>query len=576
MKSLGRFFLYMLAALGVLTVSLIIFGIVAINHFKHHFEPAALPQAITLQLDLADAIPETNAHNPLAGTPFSQDLGMREIVLSLEAARKDSRVKQINVNLWGNPLTIGQMQELRAALLRVKSDGKRVEFFTDSMGELAGGTGAYFVATAADHITVQPAGGFAVVGLAMEQPYLRGLFDDLGILPEFEKREAYKSAPDLGTRTAMSDEERGMLTSLLNSINDYLLGAIAETRKNVTVASLKQQQAVGPESAKAALAKQLIDKIGYADEVPKQGELVDLADYAAQPAAPGKPVKMAGAFAIIDGEGEIGNTSTGGFSEGTFDAQTISKAFADAVEDKDVKAILFRVNSPGGSTTASETIRRGVLRAKAAGKPVIVSMGDLAASGGYWVSADADRIIAYPATITGSIGVFAGKLTIGALSEKHKVHWDGVATDDMANIGSLAHGFTPQQRAKLSRIADDTYQEFLERVSKGRKIDITKLETIAGGRVWSGVQAKELGLVDQLGTFYDAVLAVKAALKLPPEAVLGIVELPEPEFPLSKMLKSFGGVLGMNGFTWPQLWQQLQGAAHPALRAETMPMTIKP
>lgn len=572
LKNIGRYLLLSLATLGGLTMLLVILLMVGISRFQHHLQPEPLPNEMTLQLDLSEPMPETNTHSALAGTPFNKDIGMRELIFTLERARKDDRVKQLNLNLWGNPLTIGQMQELRAAMLRFRENGKKIEFFTDSMGELTGGTGAYYVATAADHISVQPAGGFALVGLAMEQPYLRGLLDDFGILPEFEKREAYKSTPDLITAKQMSAEERGMLTDLLNSINNYLLGAMAEKRKGLTVEGLKQLQAHGPESAKAALARQMIDRIAYADDLPKQGELVNMEDYISQPAmakmTPG-PVTM---IAVIDGEGEIGPGSEGGFS-----AQNILQAFDDAIENKDVKAILFRVNSPGGSVTASETIRRGVLRAKAAGKPVIVSMGDVAASGGYWVSADADKILAYPATITGSIGVFAGKLSINGLSEKHHVYWNGVATDEMASIGSMAHGFTAAQRERLAALADDTYQEFLERVSKGRKIDIEKLRTIAGGHVWSGAQAKEIGLVDQVGTFYDALQEMKAQLKLPPDATLGLIALPEPQLPFGKILKALGGFAGMDGLTLTQLWQSLQGKlVQPGLRAKYDAPALKP
>jgi protease-4 len=218
-------------------------------------------------------------------------------------------------------------------------------------------------------------------------------------------------------------------------------------------------------------------------------------------------------------------------------ADKISEAFHDAAEADDVKAIVFRIDSPGGSPEASETIRRALLEAQKKGKPVIVSMGEVAASGGYWVAMNADRIIAEPATLTGSIGVFAGKFTVGGLTQKIGVNLETLKTTDSAGMWSMTDEFTPPQLARVNALLDNTYQAFKKNVSDARKIPIEKMPDIAKGRVWTGEQALPIGLVDALGGYRQALDAVREKLKLGKDAPLALEPYPPPETPYDRVLK---------------------------------------
>jgi protease-4 len=372
----------------------------------------------------------------------------------------------------------------------------------------------------ADELWMQPGASFQVTGLANEDIFFKRFFDKYGIKADYEQRYEYKNAVNGYLYDNYTPAHREAQLSWLGSVYATGLGTAAADRET-DPAALRRDIEAGPYLAEEALRLKLIDKLGQerdaeADLLKRAGDgaqMVDFDDYAR-----GRRPRERGtgpAIAVIEAEGDIvtgkdggGNPFTGG---STIYSDTVSDAFYDAIKAKDVKAIVFRVNSPGGSDTASEQILAAVRAAKAAKKPVVVSMGTYGASGGYWIASEASAIIAEPSTLTGSIGVFGGKFAIGPALARFgiDIRQVGVGNPDAGAYG-VGQDFTPAQRAVISRWMDTIYANFIQRVATGRKLPLDRVREIARGHVWTGAQAKQLGLVDELGGFYEAVDKAKA------------------------------------------------------------------
>ncbi|HLI20668.1 MAG TPA: signal peptide peptidase SppA, partial [Stellaceae bacterium] len=372
-------------------------------------------------------------------------------------------------------------------------------------------------------IWLQPMGLVGLVGLRIEMPYLRGTLDMLGITPDFEHREEFKDAANMFTEKQMTDPEREELQALLDSINGKILMDVAADRK-IDPATLQPLIDRAPLLTDEALKAHLVDHVGTREDAiasfSAASKLVSLGDYrdrAGEAHQSGPTVALIYATGLIArGGGDGGNVLTGNESA----TDEIVRAFRLAQEDKNVHAIIFRIDSPGGSATAAETIWAAVHRAHQAGKPVIVSMGDVAGSGGYYIAAPADKIVAEPATLTGSIGVVAGKPVAAGLLQKLGASTGALQTGANAGMFSLFEDFTPAERDRLNAVLDDIYAGFKHRVAQGRKLSDDAVEAVAKGRVWSGIDAQSHGLVDQLGGFETAVdLAKQAAGVAPGEDV---------------------------------------------------------
>jgi protease IV len=380
-----------------------------------------------------------------------------------------------------------------------------------------GGPSAYHSITAADEIWMQPGSDFMINGVTFETEFLKGLFDKIGLTPQIYALYEYKNAPNSYNETGYTEPHREALEGLANSLWNTALTDIAADR-GMQVPALKALLESGPKPAEAALEAKLVDKLGWPEDaeeaaLEKAGEDSELVDllYYAPPASKAKAKD--GMIAIVGGEGAVitgGGGSDSPFSETPgFASDVIARAILDAAEDEDVKAIVFRVDSPGGSPTASDQIWRAVERAKEAGKPVVVSMGSLAASGGYYVSTGADAIIANRGTITGSIGIFGGKFAIDGTFNKIGVTFDTVSVGgDFANAYGVAP-FNQGQEAEIRAMLKRGYDRFLGLVGEGRDMTYDEVHAIARGRVWSGEEAQKIGLVDELGGFLTAIEKAK-------------------------------------------------------------------
>ena len=480
--------------------------------------PAPLPGAAVLELDLRQALSDQDAQNPLSA--FGRGgLSVMSVVEALKRAEQDGRVKGLLIRLPETGMEPGAADEIRLAVKRFRDAGKPVIAHSQGLYQAGVVSSTYMVGAAANELWLQPGASVQVTGFSVEDLFFKRAFDKYGVEPEFEQRQEFKNAVNGYLHADYTEAHRTAQLSWMNAVYSSGL-ALAAADRGVAPAELRRQLESGPYPADRAQALKLVDKLGLVheaerallDKAGRDAELVDLESYVR---SVGKHEGSGPVVAVIEAEGAIVTGRDGAVNplapSAMIYSDDIADALYDAAEDDDVRAIVFRVNSPGGSDTASEQILAAVRAAKAAKKPVVVSMGTYGASGGYWIASEASAIVAQPTTLTGSIGVYGGKLAFGpALAEFGVDMRELDVGGDFAGVYNLSGEFTPAQEQAFSAMIDRTYQEFLTRVSRGRDLPMAKVQEIARGRVWTGAQAKSLGLVDELGGFYQAVDKAKS------------------------------------------------------------------
>jgi protease IV len=533
------------AAIGVLTV-LAIVGL-ALASWRLSAAPS-LPAAIVLSVDLNRGLAKGAGQGELADLLFGAKPTLRDFLDALDRAAADPRVKGIYLDLGDDNFALATCQQLRDAIRAFRARGKFAIAFATSFGEFGPGTRPYYLATAASEVWLQPLGSVGLIGLDAETPFLRGLLNKIGVAPSVQHREQYKTAANMLTETAMTPAQREETEDLLNQDEAQIVTGIAADR-SLPPARITALIDRGPLLAGDAKSARLVDRIGYRDEARadalaragKDAKFVSLKRYLA---AAGRPHSSSGPkIALIYGTGLVVENSTDDspVDGDELTARNMTRAFASASRDRAVKAILFRIDSPGGSAVASETIWRAVERARAGGLPVIVSMGDVAGSGGYYIAAPADKIVAEPATLTGSIGVLAGKLVVAGLLDKLGVSAQSVERGANAAMFSPLSDFSPTAEAKLNAFLDAAYAGFKERVASGRHMTTAEVEAVAKGRVWTGAEAKQNGLVDALGGYATALRLAAQAAKIPPGKPFQVVVFPPPKSTLDRLFDRLEG-----------------------------------
>lgn len=513
-----------------------------------------IPNEAVLVLNVTDPIGETEHARSLTDPLADAGITVGDLIETLDRARGDDRIKGLIVSLDKMAMELAHIQELRTAIKRFRTSGKFAYIYTASFADLGSGIGAYYLASAFDKIWMQPVGMLSITGLALEMPFAKDVLDKIGANPEFLHREEYKSAMESFTNSHMSAPNRESMQSILDDLSKGIFTDIAEDRK-ITAVKLQPLIDQGLLTGDAALKAGLIDRLDYADVLLREtrekitGEkdseeppLVMVEDYYDE-TSPSKEHNPNANVALVRVAGEIvpGDEPEPGMATGDY----IAEAIIEAAEDKSIKAIVVRVDSPGGSPSASETIRRAIVYAKEKGKKIVVSMGPVAASGGYWVTVNAHHIFAMPSTLTGSIGVIMGKFEIAELWKKIGVNWDSLQWGENARLWSSNKPLSESERASLNDAIDDTYMSFLKRVSDGRKMPVEKVREIAKGRAWTGGQAKANGLVDDLGGLDTALDYTAAQIGLKDRTKLDIRLIPEPLSPLEELMHMLGTQVGI-------------------------------
>jgi protease-4 len=529
-------------SIGVIVTSVVALAVAAAL-FKAQRAPQNLPDRMVLELSLDNGLKEAppRANLPaLLGQPPAFTL--QQIVRALDRARLDSRVAGLSFHMTGGDYPAASSQELRDAVLRFRQSGKFAALYADDLGS-GKSTTEYRLASAFGEIWLHPLSELAINAYAVEIPFARGLLDKIGVKGEIQHAGKYKSYPESIMRSSASDDNAEMTKSLLNDLQVQLEKDIAAGRK-IEIAAVRNLIAEAPIAAEDALKAKLIDRLGYYDEFEaaleqkaEGAENVDLALYGILTArnAPGQ--KMA----LINVNGAL-TTANGAqaMAHDIVSAEEIVEALRDAAEEPSFKAILIRLDSPGGTPLAADMIRRAIELARAQ-KPVVISMSNTAASGGYWMSVAANTIVAQPSTLTGSIGVFGGKIDVSELWEKLGVNWQRFPEDASTDLWSINAPYSVASSAKRQAAIDRTYAQFLKIVANGRKMKVADVEQMAQGRVWTGAQAKELGLVDTLGGLDTAISAAKALTKIPENAPVALILLPKPLTPVEQLVQLLGG-----------------------------------
>ncbi|MEW1842687.1 signal peptide peptidase SppA [Nonomuraea angiospora] len=476
---------------------------------------------LVLELDLTEGLTEGPPADPLAAVLSMRKTRLSDVLSGLKRARQDSRVKALVVKIGGNPLGLAMVQELRQAVIRFRASGKLTVAFSETFGEFGGGTVPYYLATAFERVYLQPSGDVGLTGVALEQRFLKGALTKLGVGYEAGQRHEYKTAVNTFTQDHMTEPHRESMGRIVESVTESLSAGIADGRR-LDPGKVRELIDRGPFTASEALEAGLVDGLAYRDEVYEQvkqaagddSHLLYVSRYARGAAVRKLPHPTADGIALIHGTGMIrtgrsGRSPLGG--GGAMGSDTISAAFRAARRDEHVKAVVFRVDSPGGSYVASDTVWREVTLTRKV-KPVIVSMGDLAASGGYFVAMAADVIVAQPGTLTGSIGVYGGKPVVAEMLEKIGINSEMVASGTNAGMFSTSRGFSPEQWDRVNAWLDRIYDDFVGKVAASRDLTRERAHELARGRVWTGADAHAGGLVDELGGLEDALaLARKRA-----------------------------------------------------------------
>jgi protease-4 len=538
---LKKFVVRFLAVVGALTLVCIIMASISLSLA---LRAGKVPDRVILEVDFEKPLAEYVPADPLALALMREVTTVRDVVEALERASKDERVLGLVAKIGSAPMGLAVIQEIRDAVTAFTNNEKFAVAYAETFGEFGPGNGAYYLATAFDKIYLQPSGDVGLTGLMYELPFVRGTLDKLRMKPRIDHRKEFKSAKNMFTETEFTEAQREAMETLMNSQFGQIARAIVKTRK-VTEEELTAMIDRAPLLGEEAVKAKLVDGLLYRDEVyekVKSGaegvKLLYLGKYLNRA---GRPHKDGPTIALIYGVGGVRrgpseyDALSGSLSMGS---ETVAAAFREAVANKDVKAIVFRVDSPGGSYVASDTIWREVVNAKEAGKPVVVSMGNVAGSGGYFVAMSATKIVAQPGTVTGSIGVLAGKMLTREFWQDHMgITWDDVRTNKNATLWSGRHDYSAEQWQKLQDLLDRVYEDFTAKVTKGRQMEKEKVLEVAKGRIWTGEDAKERGLVDELGGFDVALRLARTEAGLKPDAAIKLAVYPRPKKLIETLLK---------------------------------------
>ncbi|MEM9740916.1 MAG: signal peptide peptidase SppA [Pseudomonadota bacterium] len=500
-----------------------------------------LPDEMVLTLDLRQSLTD---QAPVSGfAAFSNQQGFTDLLVKIDAARDDDDVKGLFIRGSEGAVGSARAEELRDALIDFRESGKFVVAHTQG-SLLSSGPSAYRAISAADEIWMQPGTDLAVTGLSFETQFLKGLLDNLSVTAEIEALYEYKNAPNSYKNETYTDPHREALAALAESVWSVSIDDIA-TDRGLQTANLRSLLEAGPIPAETAMERGLVDTLGWPEDAraaaktrADDADFVSLASYDAPTGRPGAPM-----IAVVGGEGAI-ITGSGGndpfASTVGFGSDRVARAILDAGENDRVDAIVFRVDSPGGSPTASDQIWNAIEQVQEDGTPVVVSMGSVAASGGYYVSAGADHILANDTTITGSIGIFGGKLAIGEGLQRIGVNVESVTVGGTWTDAFSVDRFTDDQRADMIMLLERGYERFTGIVAEGRGMTQAEVHEQARGRVWSGADALERGLVDSIGGFRQAIDVAKSEAGLPPEDDVQLIYYPARQTGFEALEDVFG------------------------------------
>jgi protease IV len=537
-----------LTLFSALSLTLVTITIGALVQSATNNEAAKIPEKSILTIDLSRSIvdldPGKTLQQALAGEA-TRVTELKSVLNAIESATNDPRILAIYLDgSNGKSSTTGfaTLKEVRNSLERFRANGKKVIAYNVDMDKRD-----YYLTSVADRILLNPMGSVDINGFRSETMFFKNALDKYGVGVEVVRVGKYKSFGETWSLNKYSPEAKQATQQLLNNLWGDFKSSVASSRKLTPDAIQKIADDRGTLTASQSIKEKLVDRTAYPDEVQTELKKISGADEADKTTfrnvtldrysevtnrtAKTSSRKIAVLYAqgnIVNGEGGVGQIG----------GDSLARQLRELRVDKDVKAVVLRVNSPGGSALASDIIQREV-RLLQKQKPVVVSMGDVAASGGYWISTYSNKIFAEPNTITGSIGVIGINFNYQKLANNNGINWDVVKTSKLADSSTIARPRTPQELAISQQIVDDIYDDFLNKVSESRKLPKQQVAEIAQGRVWSGTDAKKIGLIDDIGGLNDAIVYAAQTAKLGRDWELE--EYPVVEGWEEKLLKQFAG-----------------------------------
>ncbi|MBO6836419.1 MAG: signal peptide peptidase SppA [Alphaproteobacteria bacterium] len=541
MKIIGKIILWAFAILGGLSF-LFIAAVAAFTASQRDKAPP-MPDSAVLSLDWNEPLEERYVTAPLF-KPV-QPATVLDTLTALERAAAAPQVKALVVQLGAEPMEFARAQELADAVRAFRESGKPAFAYADDLAAFGDATPEVMLAAAFDKVWMAPSGIVGLTGVALEVPYFAEGLGDLGVTAEFEQRHEFKGGADPFTEERMPLPVRRSLGALAQGLLDQAVAAIAAGR-DLEPAGVRALVDQGPLLGDEAVAAGLIDGLLYRDQFESEveKEFGDDAQWIDAPflLAASKEdregmTEPAAKVAVLYGIGPIGvGNADGPFADPGFDTETLIDTLQGIVEDGGYDAVLLRIDSPGGAYGPSDAVWHTVGRVREAGIPVVVSMGGTAASGGYFVSVASDRIVAQPGTITGSVGVYGGKFDVSRLWEDLGVRWDRVAAGENAGMWSINRGFDREERARFARAIDFVYADFTTKVAQGRGFDAATLDQVARGRIFTGQDALDVGLVDRLGGYPAALAELRDLMQIAPEDEIELEVLPKPKAPWQALL----------------------------------------
>lgn len=509
-EALRRFFNVFFYGLGIimfLSICLKVWGAVQMH------AAMAVTDGTVLRLDLDTDLYETRPDDFIGALTFGNAPTVADVVTGLRRAAEDRKITMLVASLTRSNLSLAQVQEIRSALSVFRKSGKKTIVHAPTLGELGGGLNAYYLATAFDEIWVQPTGEVGVSGMGFEMPYIRKALEKLGIRPSFSARYEYKTGADMMTASHMSEAEKKNLTGLIDSLLTRIAADVADAR-GLSEKEARRLLISGPYDASRAKSLKLIDEVEYADVLEERlkeesADIRDFFDYAAVSAPFISEKTPVVAYIPAVGVIQFGDSVFGGDSYASvMGTGTIGSQLRDAADDDAVKAVVLRIDSPGGGYTPSDSLWRDLVYLRQEKKkPVVCTMSSTAASGGYFISLGCDKVFAQPATVTGSIGVFGGKLVFKDFLKKLNINVDTVSIGENVGLLSMAQDFTPSQKKYFNNTLDRIYRDFTAKVAARRGLTAKKTDAVARGRVFTGEEAVKNGLVDAIGGIEEAVAA---------------------------------------------------------------------
>ena len=535
---------YALALFGVV-VLLLLFLLLNLLGGTGNIVPN-VPKNAVLTLDLNQNYPETRVDDLWAELSEVPQTSFYDLIKAINIAALDNRVSAIVAKINDTPLGLAQIQDLRSALEAFRSTGKKAYIYSSGMGNFGGGTSEYYLASAFDEIWMQPHSEIGITGLNIEIPFFKQLLAKFGVEAEFYARHEYKNAAASLVSSSFSKPYREEMTKLGKSLFSQMMNDIVRSR-NLSEKSLLKLINDAPISAEKGSVSGLVDRIAYQPDLfdfvlnKTDGTLFNMLDYVYSIESDEQNLPTI-AFLVLDGTIAEGISSSNPLQgENIVGTETFMKQLDDIANNKYVKAVVVRVNSPGGSYTAANEMWNALENLKKKKNlPIVISMGDYAASGGYFVALAGDKIIAEPSSLTGSIGVLGGKFVLKDLWKKLNVNWGNVKFGDNAGVLSVNQNFSQSEKKIFNASLDRIYKDFTRKVSDARGISLKELDKLARGRVWTGSQAQANGLIDEIGGIDKAVAWAKKLANIVPKSRFSILYYPKPKTLQEKLAEFMG------------------------------------